>query len=76
MKSKKFKVPVEDMGEIAQFINENALTVLVVGTDDGQVEAIILKVEYGPNERAEVHQLEDLIDDKWDEYEEEEEDED
>ncbi len=64
MKTKKLKVPVEAIDKVAEFINENTLTVLVLGSVKSDVELVVLSLQYGSNEKAEVRELEDLIDDK------------
>jgi hypothetical protein len=74
-KSKRIKVPVDAMFDVATFIDRNAITALVIGAGEGSADHIVLAVKYGLNQRTKVHQLEDLVDDKWSEIEDEDEEE-
>jgi phosphopantothenoylcysteine synthetase/decarboxylase len=74
--TKQLEVPESAMTEVAELIAQRELTVTIVGPH-GEIEnAIVIEVEYEPEEREAVHALEDFIEDQWAELDDEEDDDD
>ena len=74
MRTKGIVVPVDIIREVAQKLAEHEITNEITGiTEDDDV---IIEVEYGRNERPIVFEIEELIDDWYDDGEEEEDDDD
>lgn len=69
-KTKHLSVPSDAFFEFAQLVGENNVRATVSGTDDDD-GAVIVSIEYEPDERATVHHIEDFVEDKWLEIEEE-----
>ncbi len=70
------EVPESAMTEVAGLIAQRELTVTIVGPH-GEIEnAIVIEVEYEPEEREAVHALEDFIEDQWTELDDEEDEDD
>ncbi len=75
-RTKQLEVPESAMTEVAGLIAQRELTVTIVGPH-GEIEnAIVIEVEYEPEEREAVHALEDFIEDTWEELEEDDDDDD
>lgn len=68
-----FDVPASVMLQVAGLICENQLTHAIIETDEDE-KIITMEVEYKKEERAVIHQIEDLIADNSDDDEDEEED--
>ena len=68
-KTKQLSVPSEAIHEFAELVGMNKVRARIDGADktDG---AIVVTVEYEPDERATVHYLEDFVEDRWLEIEE------
>lgn len=69
-----FDVPASVMLQVAGLICENQLTHVILETDEDE-EIITMEVEYKKEERAIIHQIEDLIADNSDDDEEEDDEE-
>ena len=69
-----FDVPASVMLQVAGLICENQLAHVILETDEDE-EIITMEVEYKKEERAIIHQIEDLIADNSDDEEEEDDEE-
>lgn len=72
-RTKQLTVPKGAFFEFAQLVGENNVRAMIGGTDD-EADAVVVNLEYEPDERATVHYLEDFVEDRWLEIEEEEDD--
>ena len=64
-RTKQLEVPESAMTEVAGLIAQRELTVTIVGPHSEIENAIVIEVEFEPEEREAVHALEDLIEDHW-----------
>ncbi len=69
MKTKTYEVPADLMPDFAKVVEEWDLPCSVMGVNDG--EEIILEVDFEANEKDAIHQLTYLIDEYWEQEEEE-----
>ena len=75
-RKKELEVPASAIAEVAGLIAEHGLTATIMGPHDEIDDAILIEVEYSTDEREAVHELEDFIEDQWEEIDEDDEDED
>ena len=68
-KTKQLNVPTNAFQEFAGLVGENNVRAVIAGADRDQ-NAVIVVLEYEPDERATLHYLEDFVEDKWLEIEE------
>ncbi len=76
IKVKELEVPVGAMPEVVDLLTENELDNSLTGTDDDH-ELIYLEVSYDKDDddqKAAIHEIEDIIADYEDDYDEEDED--
>lgn len=63
-KTKQLSVPTDAFYDFAQMVGENNVRTTVEGIDEDD-DAIIVSLEYEPDERATVHLIEDYVEDRW-----------
>ena len=68
-KTKQLSVPTDAFHEFAGIVGMNKVRAKIDGADESD-GAIVVTVEYEPDERATVHYLEDFVEDRWLEIEE------
>ena len=75
-RTKELNVPLSAMVKVASLIEENELTVSILGPHEEKDDTIVIEVDYEVEEREAVHALEDFIEDTWEELEEEDDEDD